>query len=61
LNLAAAPYDVVLSGGTFAALPDLEQAVREKVEHPPAHVHRLEEEPAIGAVRLALEELERNR
>ena len=57
LDLESAPYDVVLSGGTFAALPDLENAVREKLAHPPARVRRLEEEPAMGAVQLALEEL----
>jgi N-acetylglucosamine kinase-like BadF-type ATPase len=57
LDLESAPYDVVLSGGTFAALPGLEESVRGKLARPPARVHRLEEEPAVGAVRLALEEL----
>jgi N-acetylglucosamine kinase-like BadF-type ATPase len=57
LDLESAPYDVVLSGGTFAALPVLEDSVREKLARPLARVHRLEEEPATGAVRLALEEL----
>jgi N-acetylglucosamine kinase-like BadF-type ATPase len=60
LDLERAPYDVVLSGGTFAALPALEAAVREKLARPPARVHRLEEEPAMGAVRLAREELGRS-
>jgi N-acetylglucosamine kinase-like BadF-type ATPase len=57
LDLESAPYDIVLSGGTFAALPDLEDSVREKLARPPARVRRLEEEPAMGAVQLALEEL----
>jgi N-acetylglucosamine kinase-like BadF-type ATPase len=57
LDLESAPYDVVLSGGTFAALPALEDSVREKLARPPARVRRLEEEPAMGAVQLALEEL----
>jgi N-acetylglucosamine kinase-like BadF-type ATPase len=57
LELESAPYDVVLSGGTFAALPALEDSVREKLARPPARVRRLEEEPAMGAVQLALEEL----
>ncbi len=60
LDLESAPYDVVLSGGTFAALPDLENAVREKLARPPARVRRLEEEPAMGAVQLAREELGRD-
>jgi N-acetylglucosamine kinase-like BadF-type ATPase len=57
LNLATAPYDVVLSGGTFAALPGLAESVRAKLAAAPARVLQLEEEPAMGAVRLALEEL----
>jgi N-acetylglucosamine kinase-like BadF-type ATPase len=60
LDLQSAPYDVVLSGGTFAALPGLEESVREKLARPPARVRRLEEEPAVGAVRLALEELQKS-
>jgi N-acetylglucosamine kinase-like BadF-type ATPase len=59
LDLESAPYDVVLSGGTFAALPQLEDSVREKLARPPARVRRLEEEPVMGAVQLALEELKR--
>ena len=57
LGLESAPYDVVLSGGTFRALPDLEESVRAKLVSPSARVRPLEEEPAMGAVRLALEEL----
>ena len=60
LGLESAAYDVVLSGGTFRALPSLETAVRTKLEGGNARVCRLEEEPAVGAVKLALEELEKN-
>jgi N-acetylglucosamine kinase-like BadF-type ATPase len=59
LGLAGSPYDVVLSGGTFRALPTLEEAVSQRLAAPGASVRRLEEEPALGAVRLALEELRR--
>ena len=57
LGLSSAPYDIVLSGGTFAALPGLAESVRAGLAAEPARVRRLEEEPAMGAVRLALEEL----
>ena len=57
LGLAGTDHDVVLSGGTFRALPALESAVGRALSNPGARVRRLEEEPAIGAVRLALEEL----
>ncbi len=57
LGLSSAPYDVVLSGGTFAALPGLTESVRAKLAVAPARVRWLAEEPAVGAVRLALEEL----
>lgn len=50
-------YDVVLSGGTFAALPDLRENVAASLSRPGASVRTLEVEPAVGAVRLALEEL----
>jgi N-acetylglucosamine kinase-like BadF-type ATPase len=59
LGLASSSYDVVLSGGTFRALPTLEQNVARRLAAPGATVRRLEEEPALGAVRLALEELRR--
>jgi N-acetylglucosamine kinase-like BadF-type ATPase len=59
LSLEQAPYDVVLSGGTFRGLPDLERAVAAALSTPRARVSRLEEEPAMGAVKLALEELEK--
>ena len=57
LGLEAEPYDVVLSGGTFAALPALLESVRSRLATANARVLRLEEEPAMGAVKLALEEL----
>jgi N-acetylglucosamine kinase-like BadF-type ATPase len=57
LRLSSAPYDVVLSGGTFAALPGLAESVRATLAAAPARVRQLEGEPAMGAVRLALEEL----
>jgi N-acetylglucosamine kinase-like BadF-type ATPase len=59
LGLASSSYDVVLSGGTFRALPTLEQNVARRLAAPGASVRRLEEDPALGAVRLALEELRR--
>jgi N-acetylglucosamine kinase-like BadF-type ATPase len=59
LRLEESPYDVVLSGGTFRALPSLEAAVRAALSGRHARIARLEEEPAMGAVKLALEELER--
>lgn len=58
LRLEDAPYDVVLSGGTFEALPDLEAAVTASLSKDNARVARLEVEPAMGAVQLAIEELE---
>ena len=60
LALRGAPYDVVLSGGTFAALPGLEQSVKARLAGPDARIRRLAEEPALGAVQLALEELRKN-
>ncbi len=51
------PYDVVLSGGTFRALPDLEAAVEREVARAGARVRRLDVEPAVGAVALAVEAL----
>ncbi len=57
LDLERAPYDVVLSGGTFAALPRLQATVAQRLATPNARIAPLEVEPALGAVRLALEEL----
>ena len=58
LELAKSAYDVVLSGGTFRALPELRRLVEERLASPGARIVPLEAEPAVGAVRLALEELE---
>jgi N-acetylglucosamine kinase-like BadF-type ATPase len=66
LRLGTGPYDVVLSGGTFRAVPTLEDAVAARLETPPARmpaptpaprIVRLREDPALGAVRLAVEAL----
>jgi N-acetylglucosamine kinase-like BadF-type ATPase len=57
LDLERAPYDVILSGGTFAALPRLRTTVSQRLATANARVALLEVEPAVGAVRLALEEL----
>ena len=59
LRLEEGPYDVVLSGGTFRALPSLEESARAALSSARARVSRLEEEPVMGAVKLALEELGR--
>ncbi len=61
LDLEAGPYDVVLSGGTFAFLPALRESVRGKLSTSNARVTLLAEEPAMGAVKLALEELDESR
>src|SRR5262249_27128884 len=57
LRLEEAPYAGVLSGGPFAAPPSLEASVRSSLARGRARVLRLEDEPAAGAVLLALEEL----
>jgi N-acetylglucosamine kinase-like BadF-type ATPase len=59
LGLSGGAHDVVLSGGTFRALPGLERAVAGRLAAPGATVMPLEAEPARGAVKLALEELRR--
>jgi glucosamine kinase len=58
LRLDERPYDIVLSGGTFAAVPALAEAATALLAAPGATVRRLEEEPAMGAVKLAMEQLE---
>ena len=58
LDLAAEPHDVVLSGGTFRALPLLRGRVADRLAAPSATVRVLEAEPAAGAVALAREALE---
>ncbi|MEP6769450.1 MAG: BadF/BadG/BcrA/BcrD ATPase family protein [Acidobacteriota bacterium] len=57
LKLRESQYDVILSGGTFRALPRLQNAVSRAVSFPGARVLPLAEEPAMGAVRLAIEAL----
>jgi N-acetylglucosamine kinase-like BadF-type ATPase len=59
LRLGSYDYDVILSGGTFQALAELERTVagRLAAAGAAAHVFTLEAEPAVGAVRLALEAL----
>lgn len=57
LHLEEAQYDVVLSGGTFAAVPSLADEVARQLASGNAHVSRLVEEPAMGAVKLAIEAL----
>jgi N-acetylglucosamine kinase-like BadF-type ATPase len=59
LDLEGSAYDVVLSGGTFRALPSLERRVREALSAPGVDVSPLASEPVTGAVRLAIEELAR--
>jgi N-acetylglucosamine kinase-like BadF-type ATPase len=60
LSLKSAPYDVVLAGGTFSALASLEVAVTKQLSTDHSRVRPLEAEPAMGAVQLAIEELERS-
>jgi N-acetylglucosamine kinase-like BadF-type ATPase len=57
LRLEEAPYDVVLSGGTFAAVPTLEADVARRLQSSRARVKPLSEAPAVGAVKLAIEAL----
>jgi N-acetylglucosamine kinase-like BadF-type ATPase len=54
-----APYSLVLSGGVFRACPSLCPRVEASLDLPLARVVRLEAEPATGAVKLALDLLER--
>lgn len=58
LRLESSDYDVVLSGGTFAAVPSLAAQVADRLGTPRAAVSMLSEEPAMGAVRLAIEALD---
>ena len=50
LGLEEGPYDVVLSGGTFLAVPMLESDVAHRLETPRARVRGLTQAPAMGAV-----------
>ena len=58
LGLEEGPYDVVLSGGTFLAVPMLESDVAHRLESPRARVRGLTQAPAMGAVKLAIEALD---
>jgi glucosamine kinase len=58
LRLEEGPYDVVLSGGTFGAVPTLEAEVGRRLSTANARVRNLAEEPAMGAVKLAIEALD---
>jgi N-acetylmuramic acid 6-phosphate etherase len=49
------PYPLVLAGGAFQACPSLQQRLEDCLELPQARVARLHQEPAIGAVTLALD------
>lgn len=48
-------YPLVLSGGAFRACPSLERRFVEQIGLPDARVERLDDEPAVGAVSLALD------
>jgi N-acetylglucosamine kinase-like BadF-type ATPase len=58
LRLEDSPYDVVLSGGTFGAVPTLTEEVARRLATANARVRRLAEEPVMGAVKLAIETLD---
>lgn len=49
------PYPLVLAGGAFRACPSLVVRLQAQLDLPNARVARLEGEPAMGAVTLALE------
>jgi|CXWL01.1.fsa_nt_gi N-acetylglucosamine kinase-like BadF-type ATPase len=51
------PYPLVLSGGAFKACPSLYQRVEASLDLPAARPVRLEGEPALGAVQLALDSI----
>lgn len=51
------PYPLVLSGGAFRACPSLARRLEDGLDLPQARVMRLEVEPAVGAVTLALQAL----
>ncbi len=49
------PYTVVLAGGAFTACPSLHRRIAGCLDLPEARVVPLEDEPAVGAVTLALD------
>jgi len=55
LELGKGPFPVVLAGGVFRACPTLPALLQERLEMPQALLRRLEVEPAMGAVALALD------
>ncbi len=50
----SAPFPLILAGGAFRACPSLHSRLRQVVDLPLARVELLSDEPALGAVRLAL-------
>jgi len=57
LRLEEGGYDIVLSGGTFQNVPTLRDLVATSLASEKARIVPLAGEPAMGAVRLAIEEL----
>jgi hypothetical protein len=59
LEMIGSEFPFVLSGGIFRAVPWLDEELRRRLPlaSPRAHVRLLTEEPASGAVRLALADL----
>jgi N-acetylglucosamine kinase-like BadF-type ATPase len=59
LELIGQPFVFILAGGIFRAVPWLEEELERRlpVAAPGSWVRRLDREPAIGAVALALQEL----
>ena len=55
LDFGQQPFPVVLAGGVFRACPTLPSLLQQKLEMPLAQLRRLEVEPAMGAVALAID------
>jgi N-acetylglucosamine kinase-like BadF-type ATPase len=55
LDLGQQPFPVVLAGGVFRACPTLPALLQQRLEMPLAQLRRLEVEPAMGAVALAID------
>lgn len=55
IDLSGAPWPMLLAGGVFTACPDLVDAVLGRLDLPGAIGGKLKEEPARGALRLALQ------
>jgi N-acetylglucosamine kinase-like BadF-type ATPase len=58
LEMRGDPFVCVLAGGVFRGVPWLAEELRRRLPEvaPRCHVQLLEDEPAVGAVRLALVE-----